>query len=104
VLIVFVMEQRVSNDRFLTWRAGDKKRVCWRFCRYNSIVLILARLVVAVGPPMTVLVWCETTVIVMLFVSGVTMCSIGTRKRLGQFENSKLRLAKLLQPVKSIVI
>jgi hypothetical protein len=80
------MERWVPDDRFLTWRAGNKKGVCWRFCWYDLIVPILAGLVVAVSPPMTVLVWCETTVIITLFVGGVAMCSIGTWKQLRQFK------------------
>jgi hypothetical protein len=85
-LVVFVMERGVPDYRFLTRRAGNEERISWRFSRYYPIVPVLARLIVAIGPPIPVLVWCEETVVVTLFVGSVKVCSIGTWKQLRQFE------------------
>jgi hypothetical protein len=85
-LVVFVMEREVPDYRFLTGRARNKERISWRFSRYYPIVPVLARLIVAVGPPVSVLVWCEKSVVVTLFVGSVKVCSIGTQKQLRQFE------------------
>jgi hypothetical protein len=84
-LVVFVMERGVPNYRFLAGRARNEERVCWRFNRYYSIVPVLTRLIVAIGPPVTVLVWCKKAVVITLFVGSVKMCSIGTQKQLRQF-------------------
>jgi hypothetical protein len=85
-LAVFVMERGVPNYRFLAGRARNKEGVCWRFNRYYSIVPVLTRLIVAIGPPVTVLVRCEKAVVIMLFIGSVKMCSIGTWKQLRQLE------------------
>jgi hypothetical protein len=85
-LAVFVMERGVPNYRFLAGRARNEEGVCWRFNRYYSIVPVLTRLIVAIGPPVIVLVWCEKAVVITLFVGSVKMCSVGTRKQLRQFE------------------
>jgi C4-dicarboxylate transporter len=85
-LAVFVMEQGVLDYRFLARRARNEKWISWRFNRYYSIVPVLAGLIVAVGPPISVLVWCEKAVVITLFVGSVKMCLIGTRKQLRQFE------------------
>jgi C4-dicarboxylate transporter len=85
-LAAFMMERGVPDYRLLAGRARNKERISWRFNRYYPIVPVLAGLIVAVGPPVSVLVWCEKAVVVTLFVGSVKMCSIGTRKQLRQFE------------------
>jgi hypothetical protein len=95
-LVVFVMERGVPDYRFLAGRARNKERVCWRLNWYYSIVPVFAGLVITIGPPIAVLVWYEKAVVVTLFVSGVKMCSISTRERLGQFGNSKIGMGYLL--------
>jgi hypothetical protein len=85
-LVVFVMEREVPDYRLLAGRARNEEWISWRFSRYYPIVPVLAGLIVAVGPPVPVLVWCEKAVVVMLFVGSVKMCSIGTWKQLRQFE------------------
>jgi hypothetical protein len=84
--VVFVMERGVPDYRFLAGRARNEEWISWRFSRYYPIVPVLAGLIVAIGPPVPVLVWCEETVVVTLFVGSVKVCSIGTRKQLRQFE------------------
>jgi hypothetical protein len=87
-LTVFVMEQGVPNYRFLTGGARNEERISWRFNRYYSIVPVFAGLIVTVGPPVTIFVWCKKAVVVTFFVGGVKMCSIGTQKQLRQFETT----------------
>jgi Mn2+/Fe2+ NRAMP family transporter len=94
-LVVFVMEQGIPDYGFLTKRARDEKQICWRFGRYYSIVPVLAGLIVAVGPPVAVLVWSKKAAVVTFFVSSVKMYSIGTQEQLGQFENSKIETGYL---------
>jgi hypothetical protein len=84
--VVFVMERGVPDYRFLAGRARNEEWISWRFSRYYPIVPVLARLIIAIGPPVPVLVWCEETVVVTLFVGSVKVCLIGTRKQLRQFE------------------
>jgi hypothetical protein len=103
-LAVFMMERGVPNYRFLAERARNKEGVCRRFNRYYSIVPVFTGLIVAISPPVTVLVWCEKAVVITFFVGCVEMCSIGTRKQLGQFEKRKIGTGYLLQPVQSSVI
>jgi hypothetical protein len=103
-LAVFVMERGVPNYRFLAGRARNEERVCWRFNQYYSIVPVFTGLVVAISPPVTVLVWCKKAVVITFFVGCVEMCSIGTRKQLEQFEKCKIETGYLLQPVQSSVI
>jgi hypothetical protein len=101
MLVVVKVEGEIADYRFLAWRARDEKRVyCW-FGGLDTVVSIPARLSITRSPPEISFCWCRTTVIVAFLVSRVEMCSIRTRR---QIENSKLRLAKLLQPVKSVII
>jgi hypothetical protein len=85
-LVVFVMERGVPDYRLLAGRARNEERISWRFSRYYPIVPVLTGLIVTVGPPVPILVWCEKVVVVTLFVGSVKMCSIGTQKQLRQFE------------------
>jgi hypothetical protein len=95
-LVVFVVKRGVPDYRFLTKRARNKKWICRRFNWYYSIVLVLIRLVVAVGLPVAVLVWCEKAVVVTLFVSGVKMCLISTQEQLEQFGKHNIETGYLL--------
>jgi hypothetical protein len=79
-LVLFIIEGGVPDYGFLTGGARNEKWVCWRFGQYYSIVLVLARLIVAVGPPVVVFVWSEKVVVITLFVSSIKMCSIGTQE------------------------
>jgi hypothetical protein len=101
MLVVVEVEGEIPDYRFLTRRAGNKKRIyCW-LSGLDAVVSIPARLGVTRSPPEISFCWCCAMVIVAFLVSRVEMCSICTRR---QIENSKLRLAKLLQPVKSVII
>jgi hypothetical protein len=101
MLVVVKVEGKIPDYRFLTRRAGNKKRIyCW-FSGLDAVVLIPAGLGVTRSPPEISFCWCCATVVVAFLVSRVEMCSIRTRR---QIENSRLRLAKLLQPVKSVII
>jgi hypothetical protein len=101
MFIVVKMEREIADNRFLTKRAGKKSRVSSWFSRLDAIVSISTGLCITGSPPEISFQWRCATMIVAFFVSRVEMCLVRTRR---QFENSKLRLAKLLQPVKSVII
>jgi hypothetical protein len=71
MFLVSVMERVVTDHRFLAWRARNKERVYCRFSWYYSIVLVLARLVVTVGPPITIFIGYEKVIVVTLFVCSI---------------------------------
>jgi hypothetical protein len=101
MFVVVKVEREIADNRFLTRRARNKSRVSSWFSRLDTIVSISTGLCVTGGPPEISFRWRYATMVVAFFVSRVEMCLVRTRR---QFRNSKLRLAKLLQPVKSIII
>jgi hypothetical protein len=101
MLVVVEVEGEIPDYRFLTRRAGNEKRIyCW-FSELDAVVSIPAGLGATRSPPEISFCWCCATVVVVFLVSRIEMCSIRTQR---QIENSKLRLAKLLQPVKSVIV
>jgi hypothetical protein len=101
MLVIVKVEGKIPDYRFLTKRARNEKRIyCW-FSGLDTVVPIPTGLGVTRSPSEISFCWCCTTVVVAFFVSRVEMCSIRIQR---QIENSKLRLAKLLQPVKSVII
>jgi hypothetical protein len=101
LLVVIKMEGEILDYRLLTWRAENESRIyCW-FSWLDAVVSIPAGLSIARSPPEISFYWRHETVVVTFLISRVEMCSICTQR---QFENIKLRLAKLLQPVESVVV
>jgi hypothetical protein len=102
VLIVIGMKREIADYCFLTGRAGNKSWIFSGFSWKYVVVSITAWLCFTRGPPKIIFCWCCAIMVVTIFVGCVEMCSICTWER--QFGICKLRLAKLLQPVKSVII
>jgi hypothetical protein len=82
MFVVVKVEGEVSDYRFLTGRAGNKKQIyCW-FSRLDTIVSIPVGLGVTRIPPEISFCWRCAMVIVAFLVGRVEICSIRTRRQI----------------------